>query len=280
MAETTNNSSRSKANRLALKKEYDVGLVLSGGAARGFAHLGVFKALREYGIKPGIVSGVSAGSIAGSFLCDGFEPEEVLELFKDNKIFRFVRLEFNKQGLLNISGLRSLLKKTLRTKNIEDLPIPLIITAVNIKDGTIKYFDQGDLVNAVIASSSIPVIFKPINIDGENYIDGGVNNNFPVEPIQDLCKSIIGVHVNPIGKYNPKRGVLHLALRSFHLSISSELSSKRKLISHYIEPLGLRDFSYYDIEGKMKMFNLGYEEARKVLEPHYSSHNKKHAYSK
>lgn len=254
-------------NPLAGHNIYGTGLVLSGGAARGFAHLGVFKALRERGIRPQIVSGVSAGAIAGAFYCDGFEPEEVLEIFNNTKIFRFVKMEFNRQGLLNISGLRKLLKNNLRTKNIEDLKIPLIITATEIREGTASFFTQGDLVNIIVASSSIPVIFKPAVIDGHTYVDGGINNNFPLEPLVNCCRELIGVHVNPIGMYNPKRGMIHMALRSFHLSVASGISSKKKRLTHFIEPLGLREFSYYDIEGRHKMFNLGYQEAIKVLSP-------------
>ena len=247
------------------QKDYELGLVLSGGAARGFAHLGVFKALREKGINPGIVSGVSAGSIAGAFYCDGFEPEEVLELFNNTRIFKFVKLAFNKQGLLNISGLRNVLKKNLRSKNIEDLPKPLVITVADIKKGTPVYFDYGDLVNAVIASSSIPVIFKPAIIDGRTFVDGGINNNFPLEPIKDLCEKLIGVHVNPIGGYDPRKGMVYMALRSFHLSVASGIDEKKRHLEYFIEPPDLANFSYYDIEGKDEMFNLGYLETIKVL---------------
>ncbi|TFH36308.1 MAG: patatin [Bacteroidia bacterium] len=245
--------------------KYNTGLVLSGGAARGFAHLGVFKALREKGITAGIVSGVSAGAIAGAFYCDGFEPEEVLELFNNTKIFRFVKLEFNKQGLMNISGLTRVLKNNLRTKSIEDLRKPLVITITNLMEGTTRYITQGDLVNAVVASSSIPVIFKPVIIDGDAYIDGGIKNNLPIEPIQGLCRNLIGVHVNPVGMYNPEKGLIHLALRSFHLSVASGIPGKVKQLTCFIEPSGLAKYSYYDIEGRYKMFDLGYEEAMKVL---------------
>lgn len=246
-------------------KNYKTGLVLSGGAARGFAHLGVLKALREAGINPDIVSGVSAGAIVGAFYCDGFEPEEIMELFNNSKIFRFVKLEFNKQGLLNISGLRKVLRNNLRTRNIEDLPRTLIISATDINEGNTRYFTEGEIVSAVIASSSIPLIFKPVIIDGHTYVDGGIRNNLPVEPLLDICDELIGVHVNPIGRYNPRRGMVHMALRSFHLSVASGISNKRKSLTHFIEPAGLTGFSYYDIEGKDKMFELGYKEALRVL---------------
>jgi NTE family protein len=244
---------------------YNTGLVLSGGAARGFAHLGVFKALREKGISAGIVSGVSAGAIAGAFYCDGFEPEEVLDLFSNTRIFKFINIEFKKQGLLNISGLRKVLRKNLRSKNIEDLPLPLVVTVTDLMSGNTRYLTGGDLVSAIIASSSIPVIFKPEVIDGNKYIDGGINNNFPVEPIREICDNLIGVHVNPVGNYDARKGLIYLALRSFHLSVASGIPGKLSSLSCFIEPAGLTEFSYYDIENRQAMFELGYDEAIKSL---------------
>ena len=179
-------------------KKYSTGLVLSGGAARGFAHLGVIQALHERSIKPDIVSGVSAGSIVGSFYCDGFEPEEIFEIFRKNKIFKLVRLMFRRHGLLSISGLRKVLEKNLRTTRLEDLQKPLVITATNIENAKTSYFIEGNITDLVIASSSIPVLFNPPQIDGITYIDGGVTNNFPLEPLEKNCRHLIGVHVNPV----------------------------------------------------------------------------------
>lgn len=95
-----------------MKEKQKVGIVLSGGAARGFAHPGVIKALEEEGIIPDIISGASAGAIAGSFYADGYEPEEILEIFKGKRFFDFTRLRFDRTGLLEVTGLRKLLKKT------------------------------------------------------------------------------------------------------------------------------------------------------------------------
>ncbi|MEX0986809.1 MAG: patatin-like phospholipase family protein [Bacteroidales bacterium] len=246
-------------------KKFDTGLVLSGGAARGFAHAGVIKALNEHSIEPDIVSGVSAGSIVGSFYCDGFEPEEIFEIFEKNKIFEFVKLIFKKHGLLNISGLKKVLKKNLRTERIENLPKPLVITATNIEEARTTYFTEGNLVDLVLASSSIPVLFSPAKINGLTYVDGGVTNNFPLEPLENKCKELIGVHVNPIGSYDPNRGLLHMALNAFHLSIASGIEFKREKLDYFIEPEKLIDFTYYDVKRGREMFDIGYAKAIEVL---------------
>lgn len=246
-------------------KKYDTGLVLSGGAARGFAHAGVIKAMEEKKIEADIVSGVSAGSIVGSFYCDGYTSEEILEIFIKNKVFELVKLRFNKQGLLSISGLKKVLSNNLRTKRIEDLPKPLIITTTNIEEGITTYFTEGDLVETVLASCSIPMLFIPTKIDGVTYVDGGVTNNFPVEPLVGKCKKLIGSNVNSIGPFNPKKGILHLAMHTFHIGIASGIEIDREKLDYYIEPKGLKDFTYYDIKRGKEMFDIGYKEATKVL---------------
>jgi NTE family protein len=258
------------ANKFSKKssktEKYKSGLVLSGGAARGFAHLGVLKALEEKNMKPDIVSGVSAGSIVGSFYADGYKPDEILEIFEESKIFELVKVLFKKQGLFDISGLEKVLKKNLKSKTIEELNLPLVIAATNIKKGTTKYFKEGKLIDAVMASSSIPVVFKPREIGGVIYVDGGVTNNFPVEPIQDVCKKMIGVHVNPTGICDPAKGLGHIALHSFHLSIASNIQEKKKLLEYFIEPEELKNYAYYDVSSGKEMFDIGYKEALKVLD--------------
>ncbi|MCF8226851.1 MAG: patatin-like phospholipase family protein [Bacteroidales bacterium] len=255
-----------KISRRISSSKFDTGLVLSGGAARGFAHAGAIKAIEEHDIKPDIVSGVSAGSIVGSFYCDGFAPEEIFEIFQKNKIFKFVKPIFKKHGLLNISGLKKVLEKNLRTKRIEDLEKPLIITATNIEEGLTTYFSEGNLVDLVLASSSIPVLFDPTIIDDITYVDGGVTDNFPIAPLKGKCKKLIGVHVNPVGPFDRKKGLLHIAASTFHLSIASGIEEKKKLLDHFIEPEKLSEFTYYDVKRGKEMYDIGYDKANDVLD--------------
>lgn len=236
-------------------------MVLSGGAARGFAHAGALKALEEKSIRPDIVSGVSTGSIVGSFYCDGYSPEEIFEIFEKSKIFEFVKLVFNRKGLFSIKGLKRVLENNLRTKRIENLPKPLVITATNINEAKTCYFTEGKLVDLVLASSSIPVLFKPVTIDGIDYIDGGVTNNFPLEPLIDRCKELIGIHVNPIGSYASDKGIRHIAMNAFHLSIASGVDEKKEKLDYFIEPEKLKNYSYYDVQRGKEMYEIGYDAA-------------------
>ncbi len=250
---------------LKFLKKYKCGLVLSGGAARGFAHLGAIKALQEKNIYPDIISGTSAGAIVGAFYADGFEPEEILEIFDRKKLFDLFRATFPRNGFFRINGLQSLLKENLRSKNIEDLKKKLVICATNIFEGKPEYFSEGNLVDFIIASSSIPILFEAKKIDKTAYIDGGIMDNLPVEPLLNSCRKLIGVHVNPLGKITQVKGMASVAERSFHLAVASEVDSKKIYFDNFIEPPLLKNYGILDLKKRKEIFRIGYEEALKIL---------------
>lgn len=250
-------------------KKYNTGLVLSGGAARGLAHIGVLKAMHEWNIFPDVVSGVSAGSIVGAFYCDGYTPEEIFEIFNRRKLFDFVKLGLPKSGFLEMSKLKEVLEKNLRTEKLEDLKKPFWITVTNYCTGKTEYINNGSIVDAVIASSSIPVLFKPYKINGNYYIDGGITNNFPTEPIADNCSKLIGAAVNPVNVVNKPLGIVPTALRSFQLSISSKIQDKKKNIAIFIEPKLLKKYGLFDVNHGKEIFQIGYNEAKKVFNEKY-----------
>ncbi len=247
------------------KKKYNTGLILSGGAARGFAHAGILKALHEWNIESQIISGVSAGSIVGAFYTDGYSPEEILEIFDRKRLFRFVRICAPGSGFLEMRGLRDSLKRNLRSHRFEDLKKPLWITVTNYRTGQPEYINSGDLIDTIIASCSIPVLFRPQKINGSFYIDGGITNNFPVEPIAKDCERLVGAYVNPVGNVAQPKGVFHMALRSFQLSISSKIMDKKKKMTIFIEPEKLSDYGLFEVARGNEMFEIGYEAAITVL---------------
>lgn len=245
--------------------KYKTGLVLSGGAVKGFAHLGVLIAMREKKILPDVISGVSAGSIVGALYADGYEPEAILELFEKKKFFSLVKFKMGNMGFLNMSDMEKLLKNNLKATTFEALKTPLFIAATNIKTAQITYFNEGNLIQAIIASSSIPVLFKPVIIDGEYYLDGGITDNLPISPLRGLCKQLIGVHVNPVGMATEIDGMMNMALRAFHMSITANVPEKSKELKYFIEPGDLKDYSYFDMTKVGEIVEMGYQEAIRVL---------------
>jgi NTE family protein len=247
------------------KYEYKIGLVLSGGGARGFAHLGVIEALNEAGIFPDVICGTSAGAIAGVLYADGYSPREILKMTISNSRLHYIRPTVQKDGLLQITGLIRILAKNLRAKRFEELKIPLFVTATDLNNGRVDYFSSGELLNPVIASASIPVLFKPVVIDGKHYVDGGVLDNLPIKPIENKCRFIIGSFVNPTGYQENVQNLINIAERTFLLSMSKEVIEKSKRFNLFIAPLELSNYKILDPEKAEELFMVGYRATKDKL---------------
>lgn len=239
-------------------EKYKTGLVLSGGGARGFAHLGVLQALNETRISPDVISGASAGAIAGALYCDGYSPKEALKIMKSESRLNYLRPTMPRYGLLQISGVAKILETHLRAKTFEELKIPLFVAATNLNQGKIEYFSKGELLNPVIASSSIPVLFKPVIINKDSYVDGGVMDNLPIKPIEDLCRFFIGSFVNPTGYQKTFSSLIDIAERTFILNLYKEALEKSKKFDLFIGPEELVHYKILDTKKAEEVFDVGY----------------------
>lgn len=246
--------------------KYNTGLVLSGGGARGFAHLGVIRALVEHKMEPEIISGVSAGSIVGAFYADGYTPDEILAMFIEKKIFNLIRFSVPKNGFLRMPGIRDVVRSYLRAKTFEDLKRPLVITVTNLNRGRVEYLTSGKLMDAILASASIPVLFEPHRIGEDDYIDGGVFDVLPVKPIQGKCNTLIGVNINPHYDYKKISGLIRVAEWSFYLRILASVDENLSKCDLTIEPRKLEGFGIFDVGKAREMYDIGYEEACRVLQ--------------
>jgi NTE family protein len=246
-------------------EQYKTGLVLSGGGARGFAHLGVLQALNEAGIFPDVVSGTSAGAIVGVLYADGYTPEEIMKILNSNSRYHYIRPTVPREGLLQISGIIRILRDNLRAKTFEDLKIPLFVTATDLNNGKIVYFSEGELLDIVIASASIPVLFKPVIIKNIYYVDGGVLDNLPIRPIENKCRFIIGSFVNPTGYEKNVNSLISIAERTFLLSVSKEVFEKSKKFDLFVAPMELKNHKILDPEKAVEMFRIGYDTTKQKL---------------
>ncbi|QSE96406.1 patatin-like phospholipase family protein [Fulvivirga lutea] len=241
--------------------EYNIGLVLSGGGARGIAHLGVLKALEEHNIKIDVISGTSAGAIIGALYAGGLSINEILKLLIELKPMRFIQPALNTKGLLKMEVIEKFLISYLPENSFDTLTIPLYIAATNLKSGKTEYFNQGHLVPAICASSCIPVLFNPVQYNDELYIDGGILNNLPVEAIRDKTKIVIGVHSNPIDRNFELKNFSSGLERALMLAITSNVYQSSKNCNFLIEPNGLEPFKVLDISKAEEIFSIGYKEA-------------------
>lgn len=240
------------------QKKHKIGIAFGGGGARGFAHLGVMEALLQKGIKPDVYSGVSAGSIVGAFMAAGYAPKEVLAILNDKKLTDYTQVGLPVMGLLKLDKLMDYMSEHLGDIDIADLRTPLFIGVANLTKGRSQYFNTGHLPTIVEASSSIPVLFAPVEIDGDLYVDGGVFDNIPIDPLLGYCEKIIAINVNPVENIESITNLIQVATRTFQLSVNSSLDDVRELVDLLIEPDGLESFDLLDITRSHELFDLGY----------------------
>ncbi len=248
------------------KKKYPVGYALSGGFIKGFAHLGVMQALLEHDIKPDIISGVSAGALAGVFYADGNEPHQVLDYFSGHKFQDLTKLVIPKKGLFELSEFIDFLKTNLKAQRMEDLQLPLIITATDLDHGRMVHFHRGDIAERVAASCCMPVLFSPVNIEGTNYVDGGLMLNLPVSTIRRICDKVIAINVSPLMAQDYKLNIVSIAMRSFHFMFRANTFPEREKCDLLIEPYNLYGYSNRELEKAEEIFDQGYKAANEVME--------------
>ncbi len=239
--------------------------VLSGGGCRGFAHLGAVKALQEHGIYPSEISGTSSGAIAGAFLANGFSPDEIKDIFIEKLKLNMLSLKGFKMGLISMKNIRIFLQENLRYKKFEDLPIPFYATATSFTDGSQHIFDHGNIIDAIIASSSIPVVFPPVVIQGKPFVDGGLSNNLPIEPFDGNKKDIVCIHVNPIKSFKPGENVFEVMDRAIHLSFREKVTRSADGCFLFIEPKELDRYGLFDIQKIQEIYDVGYGFTLKLL---------------
>ncbi|KAF5030275.1 Patatin-like phospholipase [anaerobic digester metagenome] len=248
-----------------MKNGKTIGLALSGGAAKGFAHLGVMQALEETGYKPDFISGTSAGAIAAAFYSDGYKPHEILKILCSYKLSDFFKPGWASAGLMKSSGFYRILYENLFTENIEELPIPVWICITNLNTGLAEYHNNGNLARKVLASSSIPVFFRPVVMDNQLMVDGGVCDNLPIKPLVGKADFTIAVNVNPIVPKQIRPGMRSIAERVFHLSINSRLKEMSIQPDLLIEPKGVSGLGYFNLNQAERYFESGYESAMNLL---------------
>ena len=190
------------------QKNKKIGLALSGGAAFGLSHIGVLKYLEEINIKPDVISGTSIGSVIGGLYAAGFSIKQIekiaLSFSNKTKILSLLSFAFQKTGVISHANIEKFFRKYLKNIKIEDMKIKFIAVTVDLIHGNVLFINEGDLVDAIQASISIPGIFNPFEANGTLFIDGGVRENLPLTPLHRYkVDSVIAIDVlKPNSTYN------------------------------------------------------------------------------
>ena len=193
-----------------------IALVLGGGAAKGFAHVGVIKALEAHGLQPDIIVGTSAGSVVAAIYAggyNGFDLQRVALSMDEGTVSDWV---LPNRGFIKGESLQRFINEVLQNRPIERLNRTLAVVATDLQSGEPRVFRSGDAGMAVRASSSVPGIFQPVRIDGREYVDGGLVSPVPVKTARDLGADIvIAVDISDRPKSSRLRDSIDVLMQTF-----------------------------------------------------------------
>jgi NTE family protein len=256
----------SQSVSLPSKTQPKIGLALGAGSARGFAHIGVLKSLDQAGIKAHMLAGTSAGSLAGIFYAAGFTPwqmEEVALKVRDVDVADFSTA--SKRGMLAGEALQKLVNEYCRGAKIEQLKLPYAAIATNLKTGDSAMLRTGDCGMAVRASCSIPGVFVPATIEGQELVDGGLTSPLPVKEVRSLgADFVIAVDVGSRPQNNTNAGLYEVLLQSFEIMGRALTQAAATQADIVIRPDTLR-YSSTDFSARKDIIQAGYEATQKML---------------
>jgi NTE family protein len=280
-------------------KRPKVGLVLSGGGAKGFAHIGVLKVLEKAGVKIDYIAGTSMGAVVGGLYASGYSATQIDSIFyntdfdellqdyipRSSKSFYEKRndqmyaliLPFDKlkigipialsKGMYNYNLLSKLTHKVRYVRDFNKLPIPFLCIATDIEKGEQVILNNGYLAQAMLASSAFPSLFSPVEIDGKLLIDGGVVNNYPVEEIRKMGADIvIGVDVqDDLKDRKALKDATRILVQITNLDMIKVMKDKQKLTDIYIKP-DVKDFGVISFDEGPNIIKKGEEASIEVYD--------------
>lgn len=249
-------------------KQVKWGLALSGGGARGIIHIGVLQAFEETGFKPVCVSGTSIGAIVGALYASGMKPARMMELISDRGFLRMFSLKASFSGLLEMSYLKKVLQENL-PETFEELGMPFSVAATNLSQHESVIFNSGQLHQAIVASASIPVLFAPVLINNDKYVDGGVIDNLPAAACKGQCDKVLGVEVN-FGNFTPDlKNMKNVAIEVFYIMLNNNSLHGISDCDSLIRPKLNSEFQLLDFTKSEKLFQIGRIEGLKWLQNNY-----------
>lgn len=244
-----------------------VALVLGGGAARGFAHIGVIQALEESGIPIDMVVGTSAGSVVAALHASGKSGTELqrIALSMEEASFSDWRLPLFTPGVIKGEALARFIRAQVDAKQIQDLPIRLGIVATDLQSGQGILFQRGDVAMAVRASSAIPAVFQPVSISGHEYVDGGLVAPVPVSYARQMgAEVIIAVDISAAPQANASQDSFQILMKTFAIMGSSINRFELRDADVVVKP-SLQGLSSTSFSSRKEAITAGYQSMLSML---------------
>lgn len=247
------------------RDQKEIVLALSGGGARGAYHLGVLQYLDENNIKIKAMCATSIGSIIASSYASGVSPKEQLEILKQKSTKNIFSFAWFKESLFKIDMNSSTIDMLIKKEKIEDLNIPVYITALDLQSAEEICFEEGDLKTICRASSALVPVFKPVSYSGRVLVDGGFFNHMPYEPLLKYNTTLVGVNLNPIINKPSRKRFMSYLKKVIAIRLFITAYNQRDKYDHYISSDEIINYSIFSFKNFDKLFEMGYEEAKKVL---------------
>jgi len=240
-------------------KHKKVGLALGGGAVLGASHIGVLKALKELEIPIHYVAGTSIGAFVVAFYAFDKTWKEIEEIALKLKWIDISGLSISQYGLLSNEKLGELITEYLGDKKMEQASIPLAMVATDISNGKKVVLKKGSVAEAAMASTAIPGIFKPLEIEGKLLVDGGIVENVPIHTLKDMgADYIIGVDLNAKHSYKKPDNIVDVMINSFHFTLQASTKLQTKDADLLVQP-DLSSFNRSDMDQVEDLIEKGYE---------------------
>ncbi|AGX03735.1 MULTISPECIES: patatin-like phospholipase family protein [Bacillaceae] len=242
-----------------------IGLALGSGGARGFAHLGVIKVLKEEGINVDVIAGSSMGALVGCFYGAGLDIDRLYKLAGAFKRKYYLDFTVPKMGFLAGKKVKELIRLFTHGKNLEDLDIPVRVVATDLKAGEKVVFSKGPIADAVRASISIPGIFTPEKLEDRLLVDGGVIDRVPVSVVEEMgADLIIAVDVSRVKTSSDITSIFDVIMQSLDI-MQMELVSNREIASDIMIRPHVEMYSSRAFTNIEDIIRIGEEEARKQV---------------
>lgn len=245
-------------------KSTNIGVCFGGGGALGFAHVGVLRALEELGIQPTHVSGASMGAIIGSFYANGYTSKQILEFitkYKMDSLLHIVKFKVGVGGnsLVSQQRVRDMLLELMPHNNFEELKRKFYLSVVDVKSARWEIISEGNnLIDYISASMAVPFVFQPEYIGEKIYIDGGLMNNLPTEPLVNECNTIIAIDVQAPVNMEMELTKKNFAIRCYNIMQKEMQRERSKAATHYITIPELELYNPADFKQYKEIIELGY----------------------
>ncbi len=242
-----------------------IGLALGGGGVLGAAHIGVLKAMEEYDLSIQAITGTSIGAFVAALYAFGSSWVDIREVARGINWLDASEISLSQYGLLSNKQLGEFIADHIGEVTFDQAAVPSAMTATDITNGEKVILDQGDVARAVMASTCIPGIYEPVEIDRRQLVDGGMVENVPLSPLIDLgADYLIGVSLTERYLEKEPENILDVLLRSYYFSIEKTTEIQTEKADLLIKP-DLGSFDLIDPGQVEELMETGYAEARKVL---------------